>query len=132
TRVSPSIILKRVLMRVGQHGLGAAAFHRVVPFLAENRWLDREMPKKEVLVPRIIGWTRVPEQGCFLRGAIIPQGLVESDDKPRQGRGVAKGVQGREPGHAALAIVGFLSILGPQAENGHAQVGVPLDRNKDG
>ena len=43
--------------------------------------------------------------GCFLRAAIIPQGLVETDDKPRQGRGVAERVQGREPGHASLAIV---------------------------
>src|SRR5262249_28243815 len=101
------------LMRVGQHCLWAAAFHRVVLFLAENRWLEREMSKKEVLVPRIMGWAWVPEQGNFLRAAISPQGLVETDDKPRHGSGVAKGVQGRQPGHATLAIVGFLFILGP-------------------
>ena len=90
------------------------------------------MPIKEVLVPGIIGSDRASEQGCFLRAAIIPQGLVETDDKPRQGRGVAEGVQRREPGHASLAVAGFLAILGPEVENGHAQVGVALDRNKDG
>src|SRR5262249_48608420 len=117
TQVSPSIIRKRVLIRVGQHGLGAAAFHRMDPLPAENRWLDREMSIEEVFVPRVMGWTSALEQGSFLRAAIIPQGLVETDDEPGQGRGVAKGVQGRQPGHAFLALVGVLSILRPEAEN---------------
>ena len=43
-----------------------------------------------------------------------------------------KGCTARKPGHAALAVAGFLAILGPEAENGHAQIGVALDRNEDG
>ena len=42
------------------------------------------------------------------------------------------GMLGREPGHASLAVADFLAILGPEAENGHAQVRVALDRNKHG
>ena len=70
-------------------------------------------------------------RGDFLRAAIIPQGLVETHDEARQGRGIAKGMFGRKPGHAFLAVADLV-ILGPEAENGHAQVGVALDRNKQG
>src|SRR5579883_2025477 len=106
TCLSPSIIRKRVLMRVGTRRLGAAARDRIVLVPAEDRSLDREMSIKEVLVPGILSRTPAAEQGGFLRAAILPQGLVETDDKPRQGRGVAKGEPGREPGHASIALVG--------------------------
>ena len=130
--VSPPIILERVLTRVGHHGLGAARLssRRSVPGgepvarpgdadkrgpRSKDHWIDRDAPA-----------------GCFFRAAIILQGLVETDDEPRQGRGVAKRVQGREPGHASFAVAGFLAMLGPEVENGHAQVRVALDRNQDG
>ena len=120
-------------MRVGQHGLGAAAFRRVVLLLAREPVAGRGDADRRGLRSRDHGiGPGVPRHGCFLRAAIIPQGLVETDHEPRQGRGVAEGVQAREPGHASLAIAGFVVRLGPEVENRHAQIGVALDRNEDG
>jgi hypothetical protein len=126
TRVRPGIISNRV----GEHGLGACARDRLVLFLAENGRLDGKMTIEEILIPRIAGSTGVSHR-CIFRAPIIPQGLIETDDKPRQGWGIAEGVPAQEPGHAAFASTEFVAAIGPEVENGNTQIGVAFHRNQN-
>ncbi len=114
------------LPRLGLHGLGGILFG------ADGRWRDGKTMIKQVFVPRIVQWALTSQERCFLLAPIVAQGLVETDDEPSQGRGVAKGVHAREPGHPPLAGTGFLVIPAPEVEDGHAEIGVALDRNQDG
>ena len=91
----------RVLEATWQPGLRTALLHRLVLLPGAHRRADRLQPMEEVLVPRIgrrggsaLGQTRFPG------AAVLPLRLLLADDELRQGKVVADGVTGRQPGLA--------------------------------
>jgi len=117
TRAERSILRPGMRIRTGPHGLAGTAFQRLVRFPVANRRPGRLQPMKKLRVPGIVARSRAALRGAiFLRAALFAHRLLQADHKPRQGRGGAKDVTGREPGHASAGVAGFAVRRRPEVE----------------